>query len=147
MTETNKDSVPAKQEDDDIRDALGRMRPGKTLNPAGGGRIALPHWYKDHGPDALLGILAEATGIALRMPWMTDEQWAVLEDAAKHAKPEHRSMARKQMKEDIYGKAPQSLEMSGNVTISPLAAELTRIAEAFTADKPESVDSSSASER
>lgn len=123
---------PAKQDDDDIRDALGRMRPGKTLNPAGGGRTALPDWYKDRGPDALLGILAEATGIAVRLPWMTDEQWTILEATAKYAEAPARSAARFRMKDDIYGKAPQSVDLQGSVTVTPLADALLRIAEAAT---------------
>jgi hypothetical protein len=66
---------------------------------------------------------------------MTDEQWTILEATAKYAEPAQRSAARRQMKDDIYGKAPQAVEHSGSVAVTPLAQAMQTIAEQFTKEQ------------
>ena len=82
------------------RDANGRLLPGVKLNPKGlGGRPALPEWFKDKAPEALKYLLDVATG---EVP----------------VEPELRFKAASIVVDRIYGKAPETVTLEGELAIS-----------------------------
>lgn len=86
------------------RDASGRFAAG---NP-GGGRPALPDWFRDRGPDSLRVLLRVMDGELI------DEKVS-------------RAQAAQFVKESIYGKAPQSVE-GDEATVTAAAAALVLLA-------------------
>jgi hypothetical protein len=82
------------------RDANGRLLPGGKLNPKGlGGRPALPDWFRDAGPLALKHLADVATGV-------------------EPAEPELRFKAATIVVDRIYGKAPETVTLEGELAIS-----------------------------
>ena len=81
------------------RDANGRLLPGSTANPAGGGRPKLPDWFKSKGEEALRHLLDVATGV-------------------EPVEPELRFKAASIVVDRIYGKAPETVTLEGELAIS-----------------------------
>lgn len=81
------------------RDANGRLLPGSTANAAGGGRPRLPDWFRAKGEDALRHLLDVATGV-------------------EPVEPELRFKAAALVVDRIYGKAPETVTLDGELAIS-----------------------------
>ena len=83
------------------RDANGRLLPGQSANPngAGPGRPKLPDWFKSAAPEALRYLLNVATG----------EEPAETKDRIKAASL---------VVDRIYGKAPETVTLEGELAIS-----------------------------
>ena len=81
------------------RDANGRLLPGSTANPAGGGRPKLPDWFRAKGEEALKHLLDVATGVV-------------------DVEPELRFKAAALVVDRIYGKAPETVTLEGELAIS-----------------------------
>ncbi len=99
------------------RDARGRALPGNSLNPAGGGRKPLPDWFKDRGPDALLLLLAAATGQVVEIDGITT---AAHRDVAANTPPHLRIDAAGRMVDRIYGKAAEHMSVDGQQAITKI---------------------------
>jgi len=84
-----------------LRDERGRLLPGQSANPTGrnGGRPALPDWFRDAGPLALKHLADVATGV-------------------EPAEPELRFKAASIVVDRIYGKAPETVTLEGELAIS-----------------------------
>jgi hypothetical protein len=91
------------------RDGGGKFLAGNKL----GGRKQLPDWFKDRGEDALRTLLAAATGIA-----SDGDPPAARELAAfGGCKDSVRVDAAKVIADRLYGKAPDVVEMSGDMAV------------------------------
>lgn len=84
-----------------LRDANGRLLPGQSANPTGrnGGRPALPDWFRSAAPEALRYLLNVATGVV-------------------DVEPELRFKAASLVVDRIYGKAPETVTLEGELAIS-----------------------------
>ena len=84
-----------------LRDAHGRLLPGQSANPTGvnGGRPKLPDWFKAKGEEALRHLLDVATGV-------------------EPVEPELRFKAASLVVDRIYGKAPETVTLEGELAIS-----------------------------
>ena len=84
-----------------LRDANGRLLPGQSANPTGrnGGRPARPDWFRSAAPEALRYLLNVATG----------EEPAETKDRIKAAAL---------VVDRIYGKAPETVTLDGELAIS-----------------------------
>jgi hypothetical protein len=86
------------------RDAHGRLLPGGTANPAGGGRPRLPDWFKAKGPDSLRVLVAQATGEII--PQDDGTVLPAVQQVALESSPKERTAAAAIIADRIYGKAP-----------------------------------------
>lgn len=93
-------------------------RPFAKGNP-GGGRPALPDWFKSGAPEALKYLLAVATG----------EQ--PVDDEALRVR------AAESVVDRVYGKAPQAVEASVTGEVSPAMQALLDLAKARCQEKKE----------
>jgi hypothetical protein len=114
---TDDDTAGALPNQEPIRDERGRMLPGKTLNPTGigAGRPKLPDWFRSRGPDALRVLLAQATGV----PVACDDGKVLpaVEQVARESSCKERRQAAEAVVERIYGKAPATLEVDGELAV------------------------------
>jgi hypothetical protein len=109
-------NAPSKQERVEeqlvVRDERGRLTAGSLLNPAGSGRPALPAWFTDHAPEALLTLLAASTGRELEC--MTEAQ----KKLAREAPMSLRVAAADRYAQRCY--APGGMQLGGDGGLPPV---------------------------
>lgn len=96
------DNKPAPQ-----RDERGRLLPGSTANPGGGGRPKLPDWFKSKAPEALQHLLNVATGV-------------------EPAEPELRLKAAMSVVDRFYGKAPETVTVEGQTPLMDILVAMAK---------------------
>jgi hypothetical protein len=89
-----------------LRNEKGQLLPGQTANPtgAGGGRPALPDWFRRRGPDALRVLIAQATGEVI--PQDDGTVLPAVTQVATESSPKERTQAAAIIADRVYGKAP-----------------------------------------
>lgn len=97
------------------RDANGRFAPG-TAPGKSPGRPMLPAWFKSRGPSALRILVAQATGEA--MPDDDGVVSAAVVQVAADSSTKERGAASIEMANRIYGKAPETMTLEGELAIS-----------------------------
>lgn len=85
-------------------------------NPGGPGRPKLPDWFRDLGPDALRVLAAQATGIAF--PRDDGTVLPAVSQVASDSTPKERASAAAVIADRIYGKAPETVTLEGELAIS-----------------------------
>lgn len=107
-----------------IRDERGRVLPGASLNPSGvnAGRPKLPDWFKARGPDALRVLVAQATGEVL--PQDDGTVLPAVAQVAVESSPKERLAAAEVIADRVYGKAPATVEVEGEVSVKSIIRKI-----------------------
>jgi hypothetical protein len=95
------------------RDANGRWAPGGA--PISPGRPRLPDWFRARGPDALRVLLAQATGEVVACDDGT--VLPAVEQVARESSCKERRQAAEAVVERVYGKAPATIEVDGELAV------------------------------
>jgi hypothetical protein len=85
-------------------------------NPGGPGRKPLPSWFRDLGDDALRVLAAQATGVAF--PQDDGTVLPAVQHVALESSPKERASAAAIIADRIYGKAPETVTLEGELAIS-----------------------------
>jgi hypothetical protein len=109
--------------DDDMAGALAASkrapnapgRPFEVGNPGGPGRPRLPDWFRARGPDALRVLLAQATGEVVACDDGT--VLPAVEQVARESSCKERRQAAEAVVERVYGKAPATIEVDGELAV------------------------------
>jgi len=89
-------------------------RPFVKGQPPGPGRPKLPAWFKARGDDALKTLLAAATGIA------AEDDPPGAKELAASCSDRVRLAAALAVIDRVYGKAPDSLEVTGDADVGAI---------------------------
>lgn len=103
-----------------VRTPTGQWAPGGA--PASPGRPKLPDWFKSRGPDALRVLVAQATGEVL--PQDDGTVLPAVQQVAVESSPKERLAAAEVIADRVYGKAPATVEVEGEVTVKSIIRKI-----------------------